>query len=189
MNNNYNKYFTETENGLDIEANNINANCITSKSNKFSLDSEGNLMVNSITAAVNNQGTINFDTIYPIGSIYMSVNNVNPSTLFEGTTWEKIVDRFLVGAGNKYSLGGTGGTETHSHSSGNLITNLNFEGGCAKYYYVPDRSTDFNYAEKFTFTESSSSGTLYGGVKIHGNTGGSSNIPPYLAINIWKRVS
>lgn len=28
------------------------------------------------------------NAIYPIGSIYMSVNNTDPSILFEGTTWE-----------------------------------------------------------------------------------------------------
>ena len=40
---------TETQNGFNIEGNELNINCITSKENKFHLDSEGNLIVNSIT--------------------------------------------------------------------------------------------------------------------------------------------
>ena len=55
------------------------------------------------------------DTIYPVGSIYMSVNNVSPSTLFGGT-WEAIQDRFLLAAGSSYSGGTTGGSATHTPS-------------------------------------------------------------------------
>ena len=38
------------------------------------------------------------DVIYPIGSIYMSVNSANPSTLFTGTYWEQLTNTFLVAA-------------------------------------------------------------------------------------------
>ena len=44
---------TETQNGFNIEGNELNINCITSKENKFHLDSEGNLIVNSITTTNN----------------------------------------------------------------------------------------------------------------------------------------
>lgn len=52
-----------------------------------------------------------WNMIYPIGSIYMSVNDVSPSVLFGGT-WEKVKDRFLLASGNKKN-GETGGEETH----------------------------------------------------------------------------
>lgn len=48
------------------------------------------------------------DIIYPVGSIYMSVNNVNPGTLFGGT-WQAITGRFLLAASSTYPLGTTGG--------------------------------------------------------------------------------
>lgn len=205
MNNNYNKYFTETENGLDIEANNINVNCITSQSNKFSLDSEGNLTCNSITTVVNNQSNINFDSIYPIGSIYMSVNDVNPSTLFDGTTWEKIVNKFLVGAGDTYALNSEGGVSEHNHTSaahthgsGSLYAAVNFAGTYGTRYltktgiwFTPnERKADGGAG--YGYTAGCNEGVqVLGdtGWTTPGNTGSSTNIPPYLAINIWKRIS
>lgn len=44
-----------------------------------------------------------FNAIYPIGSIYMSVNNTSPSTLFGGT-WKQLEDTFL------YATSGTADT-------------------------------------------------------------------------------
>lgn len=61
-----------------------------------------------------NKNLINIlDVVYPIGSIYMSVNSTNPSTLFGGA-WEKLENRFLLGAGSSYSLGATGGETSHT---------------------------------------------------------------------------
>lgn len=54
-----------------------------------------------------------FDKIYPVGSIYMSVNSTSPATLFGGT-WTQLKDRFLVGAGNSYAVNSTGGEATHT---------------------------------------------------------------------------
>ena len=58
--------------------------------------------------------------MYPVGSIYLSVNNVNPSTIFGGT-WEQIQDRFLLAAGSTYGAGTTGGSATHTHTTGDHI--------------------------------------------------------------------
>lgn len=38
------------------------------------------------------------DTYFPVGSIYMSVSDTSPQTLFGGT-WERINGRFLLGTG------------------------------------------------------------------------------------------
>ena len=51
--------------------------------------------------------------IYPIGSIYTSVVNTNPASLFGGV-WESIGDRFLLGAGSSYDGGQTGGESSHT---------------------------------------------------------------------------
>lgn len=55
---------------------------------------------------INNDIILN--QIYPIGSIYMSINSTNPGQLFGGT-WEALKDRFLIGAGNTYIVNATGG--------------------------------------------------------------------------------
>ena len=53
------------------------------------------------------------DNIYPVGSIYISVNSTNPSTLFGGE-WEQIQEKFLLSAGDTHTAGTTGGEFTHT---------------------------------------------------------------------------
>ena len=65
--------------------------------------------LNTIESDISNM----IDLIYPVGSIYMSVNSTSPSTLFGGT-WEQLQDRFLLGASSTYTAGGTGGEATHT---------------------------------------------------------------------------
>ena len=64
------------------------------------------------------------DNIYPVGSIYMSVNSTSPATLFGGT-WQRITGRFLLAAtdggssGASQAAGNTGGSpylQAHTHS-------------------------------------------------------------------------
>lgn len=56
---------------------------------------------------------------YPVGSIYMSVSSTSPATLFGGT-WTQLKDRFLLGAGDSYSNGATGGAATVALTEANL---------------------------------------------------------------------
>lgn len=54
-----------------------------------------------------------WQNVYPVGAIYMSVNDVNPSTIFGGT-WNRIKDRFLLASGDTYESGVTGGNATQT---------------------------------------------------------------------------
>ena len=90
------------------------------------------------------------DAIYPVGSIYMSVNAANPATLFGGT-WEQIKGRFLIGTGtpddntntfygtdltydgtNKYNEmtpGSTGGEARHTLAYGEMPEHAHYSMG------------------------------------------------------------
>ena len=63
------------------------------------------------------ENTIDFDTIFPVGTIYLTVGNIDPATMFGGT-WSQIQDKFLLCAGSTYAAGSTGGSTTmdHTHS-------------------------------------------------------------------------
>ena len=76
----------------------------------------GNINNKNIGALLNSsniyftRGGATLDKIlYPIGSIYMSVNSTNPSQLFGGT-WVQISGRFLYCTNNSMD---TGGEATH----------------------------------------------------------------------------
>ena len=58
---------------------------------------------------------IQIDNIYPVGSIYISVNSTNPHDLFGGS-WEAIGGRFLIGVDSTYTAGSTGGAATVAHT-------------------------------------------------------------------------
>jgi hypothetical protein len=123
------------------------------------------------------------DKVYPVGSIYMSVNSTNPGTLFGGT-WEQIQDTFLLAAGSTYAAGSTGGEAEHtlteaelpSHNHGTRI--YPYSGSDTAYVSIP---TNGNV----------DSGTQWSAGRTT-NTGSSqahNNMPPYLAIFVWKRTA
>jgi hypothetical protein len=70
------------------------------------------------------------NAIYPIGSIYMSVNATSPAILFGGT-WEALGGRFLIGANEDYMASSTGGSANaiipyHNHNfTGTAVTSGN----------------------------------------------------------------
>ncbi len=118
---------------------------------------------------------------YPVGSIYLSVNSTNPGTIFGGS-WEQIKDRFLLACGNSYSNGSTGGESTHKLTINEMPShNHGFQSG------------RWFWAESAGGGEiiNSQSETSYAFKRGTDNTGGSqahNNMPPYLAVYVWKRV-
>lgn len=57
------------------------------------------------------------DLIRPVGSLYWSKTNTDPSTIYPGTTWEAVTDKFIVAAGTTYKAGTSYGQATHTHTS------------------------------------------------------------------------
>lgn len=197
--------FTRDGNNTNLEVNNLNVGCITSTNNNFELDSNGNLTVNSITAN-NIIGQAVANAVYPVGSIYMSINATNPSTLFGGQ-WEQLKDKFLLGCGDIYQNGTTGGEASHvlttseipshNHSASTNSTGGHrhtFKGwwttkgdGSATYACVA-RTQQNDAAEYGSFA---SAGEHSHTVTVN-NTGDGqahNNMPPYLSIYMWKRIS
>ena len=124
------------------------------------------------------------DTFYPVGSIYMTVDSTkDPNTMFSGTSWTQLKDRFLLGAGDTYTNGATGGAATvtlninqipsHSHNvGGDKDAQYQYNGGDISLH---DAGT--SGAGRLIATSSS------GGGQAH------ENMPPYLVVYMWKRVS
>lgn len=123
------------------------------------------------------------ETVYPIGSIYMSVNSTSPATLFGGT-WQAIKGKFLLGADSDvYKAGNTGGEAAHTLTENEMPSHKHSiwfpnDGGeqSAEIGYPDTGSKNTYYAEA-----SKTSGT--GGGAAH------NNMPPYLAVYIWKRTA
>lgn len=124
-----------------------------------------------------------FDMIYPVDSIYISINNVNPSTLFGGT-WERIKDTFLLAAGDTYAGGSTGGEATHALTTSEMPAHNH-----SIYYPNSGGPGDSNICYP---ADSNIKNTWYAEMCKTSNTGDGvahNNMPPYLAVYIWKRTA
>ena len=151
------------------------------------------------------------DFVYPIGSIYMSVNNTSPQS-FLGGTWERIQDKFLLSAGSTYESGTTGGEATHTlttsempihthiqneHTHSQMVHSHGIGTGCidinskwtSSARGVPVFANDYTSNKKYT---DYSNGTNVATTATNQDTGGGqahNNMPPYLAVYMWKRTA
>ena len=160
-------------------------------------------------------GGITIDDVYPIGSIYMSVNNTSPSTLFGGT-WEQIQDKFLLASGTTYNNGATGGSATvsltesqmprhthtqneHTHTEEQHRHTISSDwstgsGSSAGYTQSQNRKLTTKYTAYATPTINGTTATnnYTGGTgtsQSASNGSAHENMPPYLAVNVWKRTA
>lgn len=150
---------------IDTQKSSVGVNCLPSQPDVLQLGE---------SAWLTAQGA------YPVGAIYLSVTDVNPASLFGGT-WERIGGRFLLGADSTYVAGSTGGEAAHTLTVDEMprhnheIDNLNAAGNATPFMTVQAQDKK-GYGGNVQ--------TMYaGGGKAH------NNLPPYLAVYMWKRVS
>lgn len=131
--------------------------------------------------------------VYPVGAVYMSVNSADPADLFGFGTWERVKDRFLLAAGDAYAAGSTGGEATHT-----LTINEMPKHGHEMPPWMWQVSATFNTGD-YNIPGNTSTGNAvpynYGKSKqtqYSESVGGGNphnNMPPYLAVYIWKRTA
>lgn len=150
-----------------------------------------NKLVNSIKSAM-----------YPVGSVYITYNNVNPGT-FLGGTWERFGQgRTLVGEGTgndgstsmSFTANSTGGSYKHNHIYGIKVN---------EYYSVtsnlrvrkPDGSWQGGIRDgtgHAYFNNCSQAGNKELNTdtyKIESNTSNSGTIQPYIVVFFWRRTA
>lgn len=124
---------------------------------------------------------------YPIGSIYISTNATSPATLFGGN-WDEIHGAFLFANSALHKAGEIGGEEEHVLKEKEIPIHYHDE-------YVGNDGGDDSVPEGyygFTSIASTSKNTYWAkGSKTSEAGGGQAhnNMPPYLSVYMWQRVS
>lgn len=151
---------------------------------------------------------------YPVGAIYISVINKNPALIFGGR-WLQIEDVFLLGCGKIYKNGEIGGESTHTLAIDEIPSHTHTQK--SHFHKVTSRMDNTNGTDKGAEFGINRGNVVVGGVyynlstqgasndipnnarvgalpstAINNNAGGGkahNNMPPYLAVYIWKRIS
>jgi microcystin-dependent protein len=141
----------------------------------------------------------------PVGLIWTSGSSTSPASYFSGTSWTRMTDRFLIGAGGSYSLGSIGGATSHiltvaempAHSHSGSISAVGdhnhtiYDAGGTS---IQAESSWIGAGERNFSTTTASFGTS--GSHSHsvsiGYTGSGwafSIMNPYIGKYMWRRVS
>lgn len=181
----FNIDWQEKENAINIKITGVSndlSNFKTETDTRFNTTKEE--LTNLINATIDN--TIN--SIYPIGSVYISLSETNPGTYLKGT-WEQFGQgRTLIGVGT-----GNDGTNTQEFE-------VNTTGGEYKHKLVIDEMPSHNHKyyspivqEVPPSTNTSTYGNYNKDYKIDsdsvGGDGYHNNVQPYITVYFWKRVN
>jgi len=150
--------------------------------------------IRQVGNAVDTKTTLS--AVYPVGSIYLSVNSANPSTLFGGTWVAWGTGRVPVGintAQTEFStIERTGGSITHTLTASEMPSHQHamFSGvrvgtgvvgwGSGSSYdnvHKTYNASDTYWAERFWNTANTGSGTAH------------NNLQPYITCYMWKRTA
>ena len=149
------------------------------------------------------------DLIYPVGAIYISYTNVNPSNIFGGT-WEEITGKFLLARDSSHEAQSTGGEAAHTLTTNEVPAHTHTRGtmnitgvvGPLDDYSHTTLSGVFYNAGTVAY-DATSSNTNGGGWKLGfdasrswtgetssvGEGTAHNNMPPYLTVYMYRRIS
>ena len=141
---------------------------------------------------------------FPVGSIYLSVVDLDPSSYFGGT-WEQIQGKFLLACNSTYTAGSTGGEATHTLTASEMPSHTHTisSGGAHTHTYTgfiqnatSSSTTWLSIAHKRYDSDGTTTPPSMNSSGAHthtpAKTGGGqahNNMPPFLAVYMWKRIA
>lgn len=182
----FNKDWQEKENAINTKINGVSTDLASFKSKTNTTISQNQTAFNTFKEETDIKFTkikeelkalidTTLDSIYPIGSIYISLTSTNPGAYLKGT-WEQFAQgRTLIGVGS-----GSDGSNTQTFA-------VNDTGGEYKHMLTKEELSFINYGEILQ-----KNGTVIG---VHGHGPGESGskkvslMQPYYSVYFWKRVA
>lgn len=195
----FNIDWEERENAINLKITGVSndlSNFKTETDTKFTTTKE------ELTSLINTTIDNTINSIYPIGSVYISLTETNPGTYLKGI-WEQFGQgRTLIGEGTgddgnntmNFTAGSTGGNYEHNHTYGiklndyySNISNLNLRNSDGTWQGGVDDGRRNGYVNSACQENNKeiSSQTF----KIEANTSNSRTMHPYITVYFWKRVN
>lgn len=178
----------------------------------LSTDIESSKTITTNNFTVSSSGWAEFSkNIYPIGSVYITFEDIKPANIFGGT-WELLKGGIFL-CSTTENPGDTGGAETHTHKTkDHTLTIVEMPKhnhtlrGPENITGNPDGQTDSKSTEhwgyqywrgrplkQYTSTGSKDVPGIEdkgdGKSHNHGDTEKADNIPPYIKVYMWKRTA
>lgn len=120
--------------------------------------------------------------VYPVGSLYFNASvPTNPATLLGFGTWVALEDMFLLGASSTYPLNTQGGEVNHVLTVAELPSHRH---GAEQHVQWASSGGNIQSATNSYWKSNDSAYTGYTGDGL-----GHNNMPPYIAVHIWKRTA
>ena len=164
---------------------------------KTQVDVNGNFTAEDYYFKKNNTYQRMIDFFYPVGSILMNENTGYDPNIILGGKWEKIEDRFLIGASKNTPIKSQGGSFTHSHGSldgrnGNLAAAIgatNNNPSAIGFKAVNDTNIDALGNATYVVAGTNIGFTNWNHfTAVVGQTASVAIAQPYYAVNFWKRI-
>ncbi len=211
-------FYTESE--IDGKVETINSSISSEASTRASEDASLSSDISSEATARENADALKLNTadlldkVYPVGSIYMSLNSVSPAS-FIGGTWQRLASRFLYGGSElkEYTTADQNGASSVTLTTANMPAHTHTRGtmditGSVKYILTDRESSQYTCSGAFSTIDAprarSWSGTTgdelrgfsfkasdnwSGATSSVGSGAAFSILPPYQLVNIWYRTA
>ena len=142
------------------------------------------LAVTNMADVINSMSIVMESLIPSVGELYISTSPENPSSRFGGA-WRQIKDTFLLASGDIFVAGSTGGEIEHTLTVDEIPSHAHtykrhaFDRNDAD----PDTGEDVYGANNKTLNAHEGTTGYVGGGLAH------NNMPPYLSVYVWEKIS